>query len=306
MDGKKRYNPRRRIEEVSMELGKLGILGLLDGCASAETRGLAQEIERLGYGALWFPHQTGREAFSFASYLLSQTDELIVGTGVAIAFAYEPIIAASAARTLGEIFGDRFILGLGVSNKAYNSQRGFGYERPVAFMREYLAKMKNAPYEAPKPPQEAPVVIAAMMPKMLELAASETRGTLTYLTTTEQIARYRSTIGPHPWICAVQLVMLETDAANARARARGYLQLYLGIEHYPHRWGGLGFDEGDFANGGSDRLIDAVVAWGDEGKIRQRIADQFKAGATHVCMIPLDPRGGVRPDRRAIEALAVR
>lgn len=141
---------------------------------------------------------------------------------------------------------------------------------------------------------------------MLELAATETHGTLTYLTTTEQVVRYRTTIGPQPWICAVQLVMLETDAANARARARDYLQMYLGIEHYPHRWRGLGFSEEDFANGGSDRLIDAIVAWGDEGKIRGRIAEQFTAGATHVCMIPLDPHGGVRPDERAIEALAPR
>jgi probable F420-dependent oxidoreductase len=289
-----------------MELGKLGVLGLLDTLTSTETGRLAQKIERLGYNALWFPHQTGREVFSFAAYLLSQTEQLIVGTGVAIAFAYEPVVSASAARTLGEAFGDRFILGLGVSNKAYNAQRGFGYERPVAFMRDYLAKMKAAPYDAPRPRQEAPVVIAAMMPKMLELAATETRGTLTYLTTTEQIARYRTAIGPQPWLCAVQLVMLETDAANARAKAREYLQLYLGIEHYPQRWKGLGFGETDFANGGSDRLIDAIVAWGSENKIRERIADQFKAGATHVSMIPLDPRGGVGPDVRAIEALALR
>lgn len=289
-----------------MELGKLGILGLLDALTSAETGQLAQKIERLGYSALWFPHQMGREVFSFASYLLSQTEQLIVGTGVAIAFAYEPIVTASATKTLSEVFGDRFILGLGVSNKAYNAQRGFGYERPVAFMREYLAKMKAAPYDAPLPRQEAPIVIAAMMPKMVQLAATETHGTLTYLTTTEQIAGYRKALGPHPWLCAVQVVMLETDAANARARARQYLQMYLAIEHYPHRWRGLGFGEADFANGGSDRLVDAIVAWGDENKIRERIADQFKAGATHVCIIPVDPHGGVHPDERAIEALAPR
>ncbi len=289
-----------------MELGKLGVLGLLDTLTSAETGQFAQKIERLGYSALWFPEQLGREMFSFASYLLSQTERLIVGTGVAIAFSYEPIVTASAAKTLSELFGDRFILGLGVSNKAYNAQRGVGYERPVVFMREYLAKMRTAPYGAPLPRQETPIVIAAMMPQMVQLAATETRGTLTYLTTTEQIARYRTALGPHPWLCAVQLVMLETDTANARARARRYLQMYLAIEHYPHRWRGLGFSEADFANGGSDRLVDAIVAWGDERKIRERIADQFKAGATHVCMIPLDPRGGVRPDERAIEALAPR
>jgi len=287
-----------------MELGKLGILGLFDGCTGSEVGRQAQDIERLGYGALWFPHQMGREPFSFAAYLLGRTDRLVVGTGVAIAFAYEPMIAASAARTLSEAFQDRFILGLGVSNQMYNSLRGFGYERPVAFMREYLAKMKSAPYEAAKPAQEAPIVVAALMPKMLELAAAETRGTLTYLTTTEQLAKYRAALGPRPWLCAVQVVMLETDAATARARAREYLALYLGIEHYLRRWKGFGFGDEDFANGGSDRLIDAVVAWGSEDKIRQRIADQFNAGATHVAMIPLDPRGERAPDRRAIEALA--
>jgi probable F420-dependent oxidoreductase len=287
-----------------MELGKLGILGLFDGCTGSEVGRLAQDIERLGYGALWFPHQMGREPFSFAAYLLGRTDRLVVGTGVAIAFAYEPMIAASAARTLSEAFQDRFILGLGVSNQMYNSLRGFGYERPVAFMREYLAKMKSAPYEAAKPAREAPIVVAALMPKMLELAAAETRGTLTYLTTTEQLAKYRAKLGPRPWLCAVQVVMLETDAATARARAREYLALYLGIEHYLRRWKGFGFGDADFANGGSDRLIDAVVAWGSEDKIRQRIADQFNAGATHVAMIPLDPRGERGPDRRAIEALA--
>ena len=294
----------RRRSEVPVELSKLGILGLLDETACAETRDLARKIERLGYGALWFPQESGREAFSFASYLLSQTDRLVVGTGVAMAFAYEPFAVAGAARTLGELFGDRFILGLGVSNKVYNARRGFGYERPVAFMRDYLAKMKDAPYEAPKAPHSAPIVIAALMPTMLRLAASETNGTLTYLTTTEQVARYRTAVGPHPWICAVQVVVLESDAATARRRAREYLHPYLDIGHYSERWSGLGFVEADFTNAGSDRLVDAIVAWGDEARIRQRVADQFAAGATHVCMIPLNPRGGRRPDERAIDALA--
>jgi hypothetical protein len=101
-------------------------------------------------------------------------------------------------------------------------------------------------------------------------------------------------------------VILESDAATARKRAREYLRPYLDIGHYPERWSRLGFVEPDFINGGSDRLIDAIVAWGDEGRIRQRIADQFEAGATHVCMIPVNARGGRRPDERAIDALAPR
>src|SRR6266498_2278053 len=128
-----------------MDLSKLGILGFLDAFNSAETGQFAQKIERLGYSVLWVPEVMGREVFSLSSYLLSQTERLIVGTGVAIAFSYEPVVTASAAKTLGELFGDRFILGLGVSNKEYNTRRGVDYERPVSFMRDYLVKMKTAP-----------------------------------------------------------------------------------------------------------------------------------------------------------------
>jgi probable F420-dependent oxidoreductase len=145
-----------------------------------------------------------------------------------------------------------------------------------------------------------------MMPKMLELAANETHGTLTYFTTTEQVAGYRQALGPRPWLCAVQLVMLETDAAKARAGARRYMQIYLAIDHYLHRLRKLGFNGHDFANGGSDRLVDAIIAWGSEGQIRERIDAQFRAGANHVCIVPLRSDGGLGADMRGLEALAPR
>jgi probable F420-dependent oxidoreductase len=289
-----------------MDLSKLGVLGFLDVLSGAEIGPFARKVERLGYSALWVPEVMGREIFSLSTYLLSQTERLIVGTGVAIPFTYEPIAVASVNRMLGELFADRFILGLGVSNKSTNARRGIGYEKPVQFMREYLAKMKAAPYNAPKPKNEPPVVLAAMMPKMLHLAATETQGTLTYFTTTEQVAGYRKALGPNPWLCAVQLVLLETDTAKARAAARRSMQIYLTIEHYIHRLKNLGFTAEDFANGGSDRLVDAIVAWGNEDKIRERIATQFKAGATHVCIVPLRSDGGVGADARVLEALAPR
>jgi probable F420-dependent oxidoreductase len=289
-----------------MDLSKLGVLGFLDVLSGAEIGPFAQKVERLGYSVLWVPEVMGREIFSLSTYLLSQTDRLIVGTGVAIPFTYEPIAVASVNRMLGELFADRFILGLGVSNKSTNARRGIGYEKPVQFMREYLAKMKAAPYNAPKPKTEPPVVLAAMMPKMLHLAATETQGTLTYFTTTEQVAGYRQALGPNPWLCAVQLVLLETDTAKARAAARRSMQIYLTIEHYLHRLKSLGFTEEDFANGGSDRLVDAIVAWGDENQIQERIAAQFKAGATHVCIVPLRSDGGPGADARALEVLAPR
>jgi len=289
-----------------MDLSKLGIITFLDALHGKETGQFARRVEQLGYSVLWVPDAMGREVFSLSSYLLSQTERLVVGTGVVIVYAYEPIAIANATRTLGELFADRFILGLGVSNRGANDRRGIAYEKPVSFVREYLAKMKAAPYSAPAPQHEPPIVLSGMMPKMLQLAATETRGTLTYFTTTEQVARIRQTLGPNPWLCAIQAVLLETEATKARAFARRYMQTYLAIDHYVHRLKGLGYGDADLANGGSDRLVDAIVAWGSEDKLRERIADQFRVGATHVCLLPLNPRGEPRPDERVIEALAPR
>ncbi|MBM4256935.1 MAG: TIGR03620 family F420-dependent LLM class oxidoreductase [Deltaproteobacteria bacterium] len=289
-----------------MELPKHGVLGFFDTLRGPEVGPFARKVEQLGYDALWVPEVMGREIFSLSTYVLSQTERVVVGTGVAIAYSYEPIAAMGAARAMSEFFGNRFIFGLGVSNKTYNARRGIGYEKPVAFMRDYIAKMKAAPYNAPTPKEEPPIVIAAMMPKMLELAATETHGTLTYFTTTEQVAGYRKALGPKPWLAAVQLVMMESDAAKARAGARRYMQIYLAIEHYLQRLRKLGFAEQDFANGGSDRLIDAIIAWGNEGQIRERIDAQFRVGANHVCIVPLRSDGGLGADERCLVALAPR
>lgn len=289
-----------------MERAKLGVLGFFDTLRGKEVGPFARKIEALGYDTLWVPEIMGREIFSLSTYVLSQTERLMVGTGVAIAYTYEPIAAMGAARALSEMFDNRFILGLGVSNKAYNTRRGIAYDRPVAFMRDYITKMKTAPYNAPKPEREPPIVLAAMMPKMLQLAATETQGTLTYFTTTEQVSGYRQALGPKPWIGAVQLVMLETDATKARAAARRYMQIYMAIEHYLHRLRTLGFSEGDFSRGGSDRLVDAIVAWGNTTQIHDRISAQYEAGANHVCVVPLRSDGGLGADDRGLQALAPR
>jgi probable F420-dependent oxidoreductase len=287
-----------------MDLSKTGVFCFLDGLTGAQTGQFVRKVERLGYSALWFAEVTGRESFSFASYLLSQTDRLVVATGIAVVFAYEPAATASATRTLAELFEDRFILGLGVSNKMGNSRRGIPYGKPYSFMRAYLAKMQATPYDAPKPQSEPPIVLAGMMPKMLHLAATETQGTHTYFTTAEQVAGVRTAIGPGPWLCAELAVMLETDAAKARAAARRYMQVYLSIDHYVKRLRDVGFGDEDFTNGGSDRLVDALIAWGPEDTLHKRIAAYYSAGASHVCILPLSPNGGLVPDERTLEALA--
>ena len=127
--------------------------------------------------------------------------------------------------------------------------------------------MKAAPYGGPAPQHEPPIVLAGMMPKMLELSATQTHGTHTYFTTTEQITQTRQALGPGPWLCAELGVMLETDAAKARTAARNYMQIYLSIDHYVQRLRAVGFGDADFANDGSDRLVDAIIAWGDADTI---------------------------------------
>ena len=287
-----------------MDLQAPGVFTFLDGLSGAQAGQLSRNVEQLGDSALWFPEVLGREPFSFAAYLLSQTERLVIATGIVVPYAYEPIVIANATRTLAELFGDRFLLGLGVSNAQANARRGIPYGKPLSFTREYLAKMKAAPYNAPAPQNDPPVVLAGMMPKMLKLAATQTNGTHTYFSVVEQIAATRKALGPEPWLCAELGVMLESDADKARSAARSYMRIYLQVDHYVQRLKEVGFAAADFANGGSDRLVDAVVAWGDAAKIRESIAAYYEAGASHVCLMPLCSEGGMNPDKRAIEVLA--
>jgi probable F420-dependent oxidoreductase len=172
-------------------------------------------------------------------------------------------------------------------------------------MKEYLPKMKGAMYGAPQPKEPVPVVIAALHPKMLQLAATETQGTHTYFVPPEHTAKARAAIGPKPWICAAQAVILETDATKARTAARAYMKTYVPrLPNYTDNLKKLGWKDEEFANGCSDRLVDAIVAWGTETQINDRIQAHLKAGATQVCILPIDPNNALLPDPKAVEAFA--
>jgi len=283
-----------------------GVFCFLDAMTGEQTGQFARKVERLGYSSIWFAELFGREIFTHASYLLSSTDKLIVAAAVAVAQKREPVTTVGAANTLAELFEGRFILGLGVSHRELQAMRGLGYEKPYTYMRDYLAKMKAAEYQAPKPKQAPPVVLGALLPKMTQLAISETQGTHTYFVPPEHTAKTRAAIGKDKWICAAQAVYLETDPAQARAAARKYMSFYLTLRTYSKHLGPMGFGPDDIANGGSDRLVDAIVAWGTEDKIRERIDAHYKAGATHVCILPITSDGSMRPDELTLEALAPR
>jgi probable F420-dependent oxidoreductase len=179
-----------------MELGKFGVFSYLDTLSAGEVAGFARKVEQLGYSALWFPETFGRDPFVCAAYVLGNTERLIAGAAVAVVWKREAAAMAGAARTLGEMFPQRFILGMGVSGGPFMKRHGLNYQKPLSYMREYLGRMREAPYYGPRPAAEPPTILAALRPRMLELAVGETMGTITALMPPEAIATMRATIGP--------------------------------------------------------------------------------------------------------------
>ena len=291
-----------------MDIGKIGIWFFLDAMTAPESAQFAQAVEKAGYKALWIPEAVGREPFAHAAYLLDHTEQLSIATGIANIWARDAITMAAASKTVAELSGGRFVLGIGVSHKPLVlNLRGHSYEKPYSYMKDYLPKMKSALYRAPEPKEEVPIVLAALHPKMLALCAEQAQGTHTYFVPPEHTAKARAQIGPKPWICAAQAVILEKDATKARTMARQYMKTYVPrLPNYTNNLKALGYGDAEFANGCSDRLVDDIVAWGSEEKIRDRIDAHLKAGATHVCLLPIRVDSEILPDLRVVETFAPR
>ncbi len=289
-----------------MDIGKVGIWFFLDAMTALDSAKFAQAVEKAGYKALWIPEAVGREPFAHATYLLGHTERLAIATGIANIWARDAITMAAASKTVAELSGGRFVLGIGVSHKPLVlNLRGHSYEKPYSYMKDYLPKMKSALYRAPEPKEAVPIVLAALHPKMLALCAEQTQGTHTYFVPPEHTAKVRAQIGPKPWICAAQAVILEKDATKARTMARQYMKTYVPrLPNYTNNLKALGYGDAEFANGCSDRLVDDIVAWGSEEKIRDRIDAHLKAGATHVCILPIRVDNEVLPDMRVVETFA--
>ncbi len=289
-----------------MDIGKVGIWFFLDAMPAPDSAEFAKQVEKNGYKVLWIPEAVGREPFAHAAYLLSHTDKLSIATGIANIWARDAVTMAAASKTVAELSGGRFLLGIGVSHKPLVSNlRGHTYDKPYSYMKEYLPKMKNALYMAPAPKEPVHVVLAALHPKMLALSAAEANGTHTYFVPPEHTAKARAQIGPNAMLCAAQAVILETDAGKARTAARAYMKTYVPrLPNYTNNLKLLGWDDKEFENGCSDKLVDAIVAWGTEDKIRDRIDAHLKAGASHVCILPLRADGAPLPDLRVVQAFA--
>jgi probable F420-dependent oxidoreductase len=213
---------------------------------------------------------------------------------------------ANAQRSLNEQSNGRFLLGVGVSHApTVNTLRGHVYGKPVATMRGYLEAMRTALYAAPPPPEPPLTIIAALGPRMLALAAELADGAHPYNVPPQHTAEARRLLGPNKLLCPEQMVVLETNPSEARLIARAALSRYLQLENYVNNWRRLGFGDNDLGGGGSDRFLDANVAWGDEAAIRARIQEHWDAGADHVRIQPIRMEDSQQIlDERVLELLA--
>jgi probable F420-dependent oxidoreductase len=288
---------------LAARLGRVGIWANLDRYSATMVRQLVGEIERLGFGAIWFPETVaGKEAFSLATLLLDASERIVVGTGIASIWARDAMAMANGARVMAEAFPDRFLLGIGVSHRPSAEGRGHLYAQPYARMRGYLDAMDAAQYVGPA--AEAPRVLAALGPKMLRLAAERSAGAHPYFVPLEHTAEARAVLGAGPLLAVEQAAVLERDATRAREVARRHTRRYLSLENYVNNLRRLGWDDDDLGvDGGSDRLVDAIVVHGDLAAVQRRVEEHLARGADHVCVQVVRADPAARPFKD-LEALA--
>jgi probable F420-dependent oxidoreductase len=270
----------------TIDIGRVGIwTGVLDAVPSDEARRLAATIEELGFPTLWIPETLGRDPFITATLLLGATTNLKIATGIANIYARDAVTMANTQRSLEEAFPGRFLLGLGVSHHHLVDRfRHHDYSRPYSKMVEYLQQMDEALFLGVGPTDRPATVLAALGPKMLQLAGEKAGGAHPYFVPVEHTALAREILGPDPILAPEQMVVLETDRTRALELARQGMAIYLRAPNYTNNLERLGFTDEDFAGGGSERLVDAIVATGDVAATRDRVEAHFAAGASHVCV----------------------
>jgi probable F420-dependent oxidoreductase len=285
-----------------MQLGRLGAWYSTDKLGGPQQiKQFVGTVERLGYDTLWYPESRGYESLSVAGFMLEHSTKLKFGSSIASIYARDAFTSRRGMLSLQQLYGDRFILGLGVSHvPMVEGVRGHKYEKPVPAMRAYLEGITKG--EAGS--EDWPIAIAALGPLMMKLSGERTRGALPYNTTPHHTAEAAKILGPNKWLVAEQKVTLETDPAKARALGRKELSRYMVLDNYRNNWLRIGFSEAELANGGSDRFIDAMVLWGTADTVKQGLRAHFAAGATHVCIQPVHEDGDVAARDRILTVLA--
>jgi probable F420-dependent oxidoreductase len=288
-----------------MDHEHLGVWIAPEGLPAGAVQRLATRVDELGYSMLWLAETFGRDPFALAAALGHVTERLTLATGIANVYNRHAGVMKQAANTVAEQTGGRFVLGLGVSSpQIVEQQRGLSYDKPLTYLRGYLDAYDAAPYLAVPPPAPVPIVLAALGERMLELAATRSTGALTYNVTPEHTALARRVMGSDARLYVEQKVIMITDAATARATAAGMLRFYRRAPGYRAMWNRFGFSDDDIDTP-TDRYVDAIVAWGDAGALRDRVQSHLDAGADHVCVQVLHPDAGIGGvDDDALQALA--
>ncbi|GLI02580.1 TIGR03620 family F420-dependent LLM class oxidoreductase [Phytohabitans aurantiacus] len=274
-----------------MDLGTFGIYTFdFENQPAARMRDSIQELEELGWRAFWFPELLGREALTHAGYLLSCTEHMRVINGIAQIWSREARWTYGASLLLADAYPDRHVLGLGYGGV------GRPGVKPVAAMTEYLDQLDAV--ETPNPRPEAPMrrILAAYGPKMLELARHRAAGAQTYHVNVAHTAHAREILGPDAFLGVEHPVLFESDPDTARATAREHLHPYLTSRYNIAKFRRLGYSEDEIAGGGSDRLVDDLVFWGDLDTIADKLHAHVKAGADHVGVQVI----GIEPGRSAM------
>ncbi len=288
-------------------LGRIGLwTAAFESLPAPAVRDLIAEVDALGFGAVWIPEAVTRDAIANSMLLLGASERIAVATGIANIYARDPYTMQASWQTVSEAHPGRFVLGLGVSHAPMvEDVRHHTYGPPLATMRAYLDAMDSALYLAPPPPVPPQRVLAALGPKMLALAAERTDGAHPYFVPPEHTAIAREVMGPDALLAPEQKVVLESDPVAARAIAREAMAMYLTLPNYVNNLLRLGFTTDDVEQA-SDRLVDAIVVWGDVEAVRARVQAHVDAGADHVCLQTLpyaDHERTVRDWRTLADAL---
>jgi probable F420-dependent oxidoreductase len=271
---------------LASRLGRVGIWSFaLQRLPAADAGAAMREFEGLGYPTVWIPESVGsKEVFAHAALLLAGSERAIVAPGIASIYARDPMAMATGAKALAEAYPGRFVLGIGVSHAPSVKTRGGDYGKPLEAMNAYLDGMAVATYAGPEPGQPVPLVLAALGPRMLELAATRADGAHPYFVPVEHTPFARKALGSAACLAVEQAAVLSTDPAEARRIGRAFARHYLALPNYANNLRRLGWSDEDIANDGSDRMIDAVVAWGDVDAIASRVKAHLESGADHVCV----------------------
>jgi probable F420-dependent oxidoreductase len=266
-------------------LGRVGIWSFaLQRMRATDEIEAARDLESFDFPATWIPESLGsKDVLVHSALLLANTNNTVIATGIANIHARDPMAMANGARALGDAYRNRFVLGIGVAHAPSVQMRGGEYKNPLEQMRAYLDAMDGAQYAAPLAEQPVPLVLAALGPKMLELAAERTDGAHPYFVPVEHTPVARNHIGPEACLATEVTAVLTTDRSAGLDIARAFAKHYLVLPNYANNLRRLGWAEADIDNA-SDAIIDAVVAIGDIDAIVKRVQDHLEAGADHVCV----------------------